>query len=122
MSVCECCLLVLDSVTFTLQWIRQPKPRDERLGLKERFDVNERLLAANAPTTMSVNDLQGLVLMSASLLMSALLKSLAVEATEQTLRAWNEKLSGLVTSVQLQERKERGVKSARAEEWYAGIR
>jgi hypothetical protein len=24
----ECCLLVLDSVTSTPQWIRQPKPRD----------------------------------------------------------------------------------------------
>jgi hypothetical protein len=23
-----CCLLVLDSVTSTLQWIRRPKPRD----------------------------------------------------------------------------------------------
>jgi len=92
------------------------------LGVNERFDMNERLLAANAQTTMCVNDLKGLVLMSASLLMNALPKSLAVEATEQTLRAWNEKLSGLVTSVQLQERKERGGKSARAEEWYAGIR
>jgi hypothetical protein len=26
-----CCLLVLDSVTSTPQWIRQPKPRDERM-------------------------------------------------------------------------------------------
>ena len=29
-DMCErlCCLLVLDSVTFTPQWIRQPKPFD----------------------------------------------------------------------------------------------
>jgi hypothetical protein len=26
---CVCCLLVLDSVTSTPQWIRQPKPRDD---------------------------------------------------------------------------------------------
>ena len=26
--MCVCCLLVLDSVTSTPQWIRQPKPRD----------------------------------------------------------------------------------------------
>jgi hypothetical protein len=29
-----CCLLVLDSVTSTPQWIRQPKPRDP--GAKDR--------------------------------------------------------------------------------------
>ena len=29
----ECCLLLLNSVTSTLQWIRQPKPRDDpRIG------------------------------------------------------------------------------------------
>ena len=28
MRECVCCLLVLDSVTSTPQWIRQPKPRD----------------------------------------------------------------------------------------------
>ena len=47
----------------------------------------------------------------------------AVEAAEQELCAWKEKLSGLVRSVQLQERKDRaGRGEEHAEEWYAGIR
>jgi hypothetical protein len=34
-----CCLLVLDSVTSTPQWIRQPKPREsERIGVIKAFD------------------------------------------------------------------------------------
>ena len=46
--------------------------------------------------------------------------SLAVEAAEHEIRAWKEKLSALVRSAQLQERKDRDDRSSG--EWYAGLR